>query len=379
MTSFQQVKTAVIGCGKISGIYLENMINKFEILDVVACGEIDAARAQARAQEFGIKGVSVDELLKDPEIELVVNLTPAAAHYTVIKQSLEAGKNVYTEKIVTPYLNEALELQQLAQKQNLRLGCAPDTFLGAAIQTARKVVDRGGIGKVVSTHAAVNRDMGFLYAPGTFQTKVGGGIGFDVGIYYITALLSILGPIEKISGFADHTDPQYTVGNPASPYFGQTFSVENENVMVASMKYKNGVYGTMNFNANSIWPQVPMLTIYGTEGILQLADPDRFGGKVLLQKKGMSESIEVPNSFGYGENSRGLGVAEMAWAMRKGRPHRASIEMASHAVEILNGVVKSAETGVVQTMETEFEVLPALPEGYIDNYFGKSQEGALIL
>lgn len=378
MADFKKVKTAVIGAGKISGIYLENMINNFEILDVVACGEIDVQRAEEKAKLFGIKGMHVDELINDPEIELVVNLTPATAHYAVIKKALEAGKNVYTEKIVTPNLKEALELKEIAKTRNLRLGCAPDTFLGAAIQTARKVIDSGGIGKVVSCHAAVNRDMGFLYAPGTFPTKHGGGIGFDVGIYYITALLSILGPIEKVSGFADNTNPEYTIENPKSPDFGKTFLVENENVMVASMKYRSGVYGTMNFNANTIWPQVPVLTIYGTEGILNLPDPDRFGGKVLLQKKGMAESVEIPNCYGYGENSRGLGVAEMAWAMRKDRPHRANIDMACHAVEILNGIVKSTETGTVQTLETEFDVLPALPEGYLNNYFGRSQEAALI-
>lgn len=379
MESLQKVKTAVVGCGKISGIYLENMINQFEILDVVACGEIDVKRAEEKAKDFGIKGVHVSEIMSDPEIELVVNLTPATAHYKVIKQALEAGKNVYTEKIVTPDLKEALELKELAKKSNLRLGCAPDTFLGAAIQNARHVIESGGIGKVVSCHAAVNRDMEFLYYPGTFQTMRGGGIGFDVGIYYLTALLSILGPVEKVSGFAFNTNPECIVENPSSPLFGKSFKVENENVMVASMKYKSGVCGTMNFNSNSIWPQVPLLMIYGTEGILHLPDPDKFGGKVYLQKKGMSEPIEVPNSFGFGENSRGLGVAEMAWSMRKERPHRASIEMGCHALEIFSGIVKCSETGQVQTMATEFELPLALPEGYLNHYFGRNQECALIV
>lgn len=379
MNSIQKIKTAVVGCGKISGIYLENMINKFEILDVAGCGEIDVQRALDKANAFGIKGMSVQEIMNDPEIELVVNLTPALAHYSVIKQALEAGKNVYTEKIVTPDLKEALELKEIAKKRNLRLGCAPDTFLGSAIQTARKVVESGGIGKVVSCHAAVNRDMEFLYAPGTFPTMRGGGIGFDVGIYYLTALLSILGPVEKVSGFACNTSPNGVVENPASPIYGETFTVDNENIMTASMKYKNGVYGTMNFTANTIWPQVPILMIYGTEGILNLADPDKFGGKVLLHKKGMAEPIEVPNCYGFGENSRGLGVAEMAWSIRNNRPHRANIDMGCHAIEVLSGIVKCTESGQVQTMETEFEQLPGLPEGYLDHYFGRNQECALMI
>ncbi|WP_338539741.1 Gfo/Idh/MocA family protein [Paenibacillus tundrae] len=378
MTNLQKMKTAVIGYGQISGIYLENMINQFEILDVVSCGGTDIQKAEEKASSYGIKGMHMDEILQDPEIEMVVNLTPATAHYGIIKQALEAGKHVYTEKIVTPSLAEALELKALAERQNLRLGCAPDTFLGAAIQTARHVIDHGGIGKVMTCHAAVNRDMGFLYEPGAFTTKPGGGIGFDVGIYYITALLSILGPVEKVSGFADNMQSTYVVENPSSPHFGETLETQNENIMIASMRYKNGVYGTVNFNANTIWPQVPVLTIYGTEGILYLPDPDRFGGKVLLQKKGMSEPIEIPHMYGYSENSRGLGVAEMAWAIRQGRPHRASMDMACHAVEILNGIVQSSETGVTQTMETEFERLPGLPEGYLDHYLGRSQEAALM-
>lgn len=379
MESLQKVKTAVIGCGKISGIYLENMINKFEILDVIGCGEIDVKRAEEKAKSYGIKGMQVNEILSNPEIELVVNLTPAPAHHEVIKKALEAGKHVYTEKIVTPDLKDALELKEIAKTRNLRLGCAPDTFLGAAIQTARQVVDNGGIGKVVSCHAAVNRDMGFLYYPGTFQTMRGGGIGFDVGIYYLTALLSILGPVEQASGFAFHTNPEGTVENPALPLFGETFPVENENVMVASLKFKTGVCGTLNFNCDSIWPQVPRLMIYGTEGILYLPDPDKFGGTVYIQKKGMTEPVEVPNCYGFGENSRGLGVAEMAWALRKGRPHRASIDMGCHAVEILNGIVTCTKTGQVQTMKTEFERSAPLPEGYLDHYHGRNPECALIV
>ncbi|BCJ95437.1 oxidoreductase [Anaerocolumna cellulosilytica] len=379
MKSLQKVKTAVIGYGKISDIYLTNMINKFEIVDVIGCGGRDVEKAQEKAKLFGIKGMHVDEIMDNTEIELVVNLTPPTAHYEIIKKALEAGKNVYTEKIVTPDLKEALELKELAKKCNLRLGCAPDTFLGAGIQSARKVVESGGIGKIVSCHAAVNRDMEFLYYPGAFHTKHGGGIGFNVGIYYLSALLSILGSVEQVSGFAYNTKPECKVEDPSSPLFGESFNVDSENIMVASLQFKNGVYGTMNFSSNTIWPQVPMLMIYGTEGILHLPDPDKFGGKVYLQKKGMSDQIEVPNSYGYGENSRGLGVAEMAWAMRKERPHRANFNMGCHALEVLSGVVKCSETGQVQRMETDFELLPALPEGYLDNYFGRNQECALIV
>lgn len=373
-----KVKTGVIGCGHISDVYYENMINLFDILDVKSCAARNLDHAKQKGQKNSIEAVSVEEMMNDSDIELIVNLTPAPAHYGLIRQALEAGKHVYTEKIITPTLSEALELQSLAKEKGLRLGCSPDTFLGAAIQTAKQAVDQGLIGTPVSCHGAVNRELGFILSQESFMSAPGGGIGFDVGIYYLTALLSILGPVKEASGFTDNTCPERTIENPASSDFGKTFRVENENVMVATLKFQNDVYGTLNFNSNSIWPQNPILTIYGTEGILHLANPDKFNGKVLLQKRGCEMGVELPITHGFAQNCRGVGVAEMAWAMRKSRPHRAHFDMGCHALEVFEAIEKSGQTGKRYSMMTTFDIPKKLPEGYIEAYFQKNQEIALI-
>lgn len=373
-----KMKVGVIGCGRISDVYYENMIHKFEILHVSACAAKHLAHAKEKAEKLGILALTVEELLADDEIEMIVNLTPAPAHYELIKQCLEAGKHVFTEKIVTTTLDEALQLKALAENRKLRLGCAPDTFLGAAIQTAKHAVDQGMIGEAVSCHAAVNRELGFALTPNGFMSIPGGGIGFDVGIYYLTALLCILGPVEAVSGFTANTCPERVIEDPKSPDFGKHFSVDNENVMVASLKFKNGVYGTLNFNSNSIWPQNPILTIYGTHGIIHMANPDKFSGKVILQKRGDAVGIELPVSYGFTENARGVEAAEMAWAIRQNRPHRADFNMGCHALEVFEGVVTSGETGQMHKMTTAFEKPAALPEGYVDGYYNKSRERALM-
>lgn len=375
----RKVKTAIIGCGQISRIYLENMIRRFSILDVVGCSATTRERAKQRAEEFGIRAMSVEEILSDKEIELIVNLTPPLAHGAIIRRALEAGKHVYTEKVITPDFEEALSLKELAAEKGLRLGCAPDTFLGSAAQTARMAVEKGMIGTVTSCHAAVNRDRSSMPYPDFFVNQKGGGIGFDVGIYYLTELLSILGPVRQVCGFAANTMEENLIRDPAAKRFGESYRADNENLLMAALKFQNGVMGTLHFNSNSLADERPQLILYGTDGILELPDPNCFGGKVMIQKKGMQEKAEVPASFGFSDNSRGLGVAEMAWSMRRNRPHRANGDMGCHAVEIFSGIMKSSETGMTQTMTTGFERLPGLEEGNVDGYPGCNPESALIL
>jgi len=185
----QPVKTAIVGCGMISEAYLRTMTQKFKILKVVGCCDLDEAKAKAKAQEYGIQALTMAEMLEDPSIELVVNLTTPAAHYPVIKQLLEGGKHVYTEKVLTVELEHAAELVKIADEKDLYLGAAPDTFLGSALQTARYVVDSGMLGDITSCYCAMTRDSNILNRAFPFTAKPGGGIGFDVGIYYITALL----------------------------------------------------------------------------------------------------------------------------------------------------------------------------------------------
>ena len=362
--TIQPVKTAIIGCGAISDAYLSTMIDKFKILELVGCCDRHPDRAQAKAQQYGIQALSMEELLTDASIEIVVNLTTPTAHYPVIKQLLEAGKHVYTEKVLAVELEHAAELVALADRKGLYLGAAPDTFLGSAIQTARYVVDSGLIGEVSSCYCAISRDNEILYRAYPFTAKAGGGFGFDVGIYYITALLSILGPVKEVSGIVRTRNPQRQ--DYSLEHFGETFQVEGENLMAGTLQFECGTVGNVLFDSNSIFilPEKPSLVLFGSMGAMYMADPNGFGGEVRLILKGNNEPFVMQQSHAFREEYRGLGVAEMAWAMRRGRKNRASKEMAYHALEVLYGIVKSSQMKANQVMQSSFEKLPPIPRGF---------------
>ena len=374
----RKLKTAVIGCGDISSVYLDNMIHRFSILDVACCCSAHGESAKRQAEKYGIKAVEFSDILADDTIDLAVNLTPPKVHYEIVKELLNAGKHVYTEKVVTADFAKAMELKGLAEEKGLRLGVAPDTFLGAGLQTAAKAVRDGLIGDVTSCHASVNRDMGSLYPSLAFTAEPGGGIGFDVGIYYITALLSILGPVQEASGFLATRRPKRKIIDPGNPRFGEELTVKNENLMMANLIFQNGTMGTLHFNGDSIFPEKESLVLYGTEGVLFLPNPDTFAGPVRLVKKGCDDVVTLPLEYGFASNSRGVGAAELAWSLNAGRKHRASMEMACHAVELLNGLVQSSRERTSYQMTTTFEKPESLPCGYRDGYMRTNAESALV-
>jgi predicted dehydrogenase len=365
----QPVKTAIVGCGKISDAYLNTMINKFKILDVVGCCDRNSEKAQAMTQKYGIKVLTLDNILADDSIEIVVNLTTPTAHYPVIKQLLEAGKNVYTEKVLSVELEHAAELVRIADQKNLYLGAAPDTFLGSAIQTARYVVDSGMLGDITSCFCALTRDGDILNRAFPFTTKPGGGIGFDVGIYYITALLSILGPVKEVSGVVQTRKPERP--DYSHEHFGESFQVECENLMAATIQFDCGTVGNMLFDSNSVFilPEKPSVVLFGTMGVMYMADPNSFGGDVRVILKGNNEPFTMQQSHAFSNECRGLGVAEMAWSMRMGRKNRANKELAYHALEVLHGIVKSSETKSNQVIKSTFEKRPPIPRGYSGQTF----------
>lgn len=351
-----RLKTAVFGAGQISEIYLKNLKYRFTPVDVVACCSKSGLSAQMRAKQFGISVMTEHEILNDKSIDLVVNLTPATEHYSVIKRALLAGKHVYTEKILTPNYSEAKELCELAKNTGKRVGCAPDTFLGSAIQTVKQAIDRGEIGRIMSCSANLNRDVTCSYTPGRFTTQKGGGVGFDVGIYYITAILSVLGNAKKVCGFSLNTTPEYTVEDKSSKYYGERCIIDNENIMTANVLFENSVPVTLHFCGRTIYPETPSIIFYGTKGIIVLPDPNCFGGKVMIMRQGESAYSELQNGFYFSDNSRGLGAAEMAFSILSDRPHRTDIAMAAHAVEILCAIVRSSETGITQELTSTFEI-----------------------
>lgn len=378
--NIQPVKTAIVGCGVISEAYLDTMTSKFKILDVVGCCDLDEAKAKAKAQEYGIQALTMEEILADPSIELVVNLTTPAAHYPVIKQLLEGGKHVYTEKVLTVELAHAAELVKIAAEKNLYLGSAPDTFLGSALQTARYVVDSGLLGEITSCYCALTRDSNILNRAFPFTAKPGGGIGFDVGIYYITALLSILGPVQEVSGVVRTRHPEKQ--DYALERFGEPFQVQCENLMAGTIQFASGTVGNLLFDSNSIFilPEKPSLVLFGSMGVMVMADPNQFGGEVKVILKGNNEPFVMQQSHAFAGEFRGLGVAEMAWSMRMGRRNRANKEMAYHALEVLHGLVQSSETKANQVMQSTFELAPPIPRGYSgQTYFEFMEEIGIAL
>jgi len=378
--NIQPVKTAIVGCGVISDAYLKTMINKFKILDVVGCCDLDVEKAQAAAEKYEISVLTMEEILADDSIEIVVNLTTPAAHYPVSKQLLEAGKHVYTEKVLSVELEHAAELVDIANQNNLYLGAAPDTFLGSAIQTARYVVDSGMLGEITSCYCALTRDSEILNRAFPFTAQEGGGIGFDVGIYYITALLSVLGPVTEVSGVVKTRNPEKA--NYSLENFNEPFPVKCENLMSGLLHFERGTVGNVLFDSNSIFilPEKPSVVLFGSMGVMYMADPNRFGGDVQVILKGNSEPTTIQQSHAFDEEYRGLGVAEMAWSLRMGRQNRANKEMAYHALEVLHGIVNSSETKSNQVMESTFEQMPPLPRGYSgQGVFGFIEETSIAL
>lgn len=342
--SESNVKIGVVGCGKISDIYLENC-RTFANLEVVACADLDLERAKAKAREYNIpKAGSLDELLNDPEIELVLNLTIPQAHAEVGMAALKAGKSVYGEKPLATNLREAQALLALASETGLRVGCAPDTFLGGGLQTCRKLLDEGAIGRpVAATAFMLNRGHESWHPDPAFYYQPGGGPMLDMGPYYLTALVTLLGPVRRVTGSVQSAFEERTI--TSQPHNGTKIKVNTPTHLAGLLDFASGVAGTI-ITSFDVWSHhLPRLEIYGTEGSLSLPDPNTFGGPVLLRKGDEKEWTEIPVTLPYTKNSRGLGVADMALAMREGYPHQASGELAYHVLEIMEAFPRASGEG----------------------------------
>lgn len=333
----------VVGCGNISPIYLQTL-GKFEATNLLAVADLDLDRAKARAAEYGVpRACSVEDLLADPEIDVVVNLTVPKAHYSVSKQALEAGKHVYNEKPLCVTAAEARELEQLAQAKGLRVGCAPDTVLGAGVQTCRKLIDDGAIGQVIGGNAFMMCAGHESWHPSPeFYYEVGGGPMLDMGPYYLSALHTLLGPVARVQGSARISFPTRTI--TSEPKKGKIVEVETPTHLVGVLDYAAGpvVQITTSFDVKA--HRMPCIELYGSEGTITVPDPNGFGGPVKLNKSwGEGEEIEL--THGFAENSRGLGVLDMVYAIANDRPHRASGAMGLHLLEVMEGLLSASKTG----------------------------------
>lgn len=342
----RKLKTAIIGSGRISGEYLRNMIHVFNNLEVVACSSANMENAGKRAEEFGIAARTNEEIFQDPSIELVVVLVPAPAHYGLIERALLAGKHVYTEKTMTVDLEDARRLVSLAQEKGLYLGSAPDTFLGAAWQTARKALDDGLIGEPVSFSMNVNRNIDFMASLFEFLRLPGGGFAYDYGVYYLTALVSLLGPVESLFSVVKNKAEVRTNCAPQSADFGKPYPYKNESQIYALMNLRSGVTGTVSLDGDSALQDLALFYIYGSKGVLKLTCANDFGGEVVYIPSSFdpkeAQPKVLPNTSPICDGNRGIGPAEMADAIFAGRPNRASKEMAFHVMDVIEQMMVSS-------------------------------------
>jgi predicted dehydrogenase len=340
----RRMKVGVVGCGFISGIYLSNLTKRFDNVEVAAVADLLPERATARAEEFGIrKACSTEELLSDPGIDIVLNLTLPQAHAEVTLAAISAGKHVYTEKPLAISLRDADKILTLARKKGVRVGAAPDTFLGSGIQTCISLINDGVIGvPVAATAFMTNHGHESWHPDPAFYYAQGGGPVFDMGPYYFTALIALLGPAQRVCGSAKRTFARRFVGS--GPKEGEVIDVSVPTHISGTIDFAVGAIATFLMSFDVWHAALPRIEIYGSEGSLSVPDPNTFGGPVRVREPKDAEWREVPVPPSYADNSRGLGLSEMADAILNDRPHRASGALALHALEIMHGVHDASST-----------------------------------
>lgn len=338
-----RTKVGIIGCGNISGIYLKNLPTHSH-LELVAVADMDMSRAETKAKENNLRAMTVEQMLADPEIELIVNLTIPKAHAEVNLRAIAAGKHAYCEKPLAVTVDDGRRQVEAANAKGVRLGCAPDTVLGGGIQTCRKLIDEGAIGIPVGATAFMTTPGHELWHPDPeFYYKAGGGPMFDMGPYYLSALVQLLGSIKRVTGSTRITHPTRTIRS--QPKNGQTITVDVPTTYAGVMDFANGAVGTI-LQTFDVWgANLPRIEIYGSEGTISVPDPNTFGGPIKLLRSSTRQWEEVPLEFGFTENSRGLGVADMATGIQSGNPHRANGDVALHVLEVMAAFQQASESG----------------------------------
>lgn len=354
MTSGDPVGIGIVGAGYISTIYLANLTTRFANVRVVGIADLMMDRAREQAEAHGVAAMTVDELLAHPEVEIVVNLTIPAAHAEVGIQAIEAGKSVYNEKPLATSPAAARDLLARAAERGVRVGAAPDTFLGGGLQTVRALLDEGTIGRPVAVtgmmltagHERWHPNPDFYYQPG-------GGPLWDMGPYYLTALLSLLGPVQRVAGTASASFDTRTI--KSGPRSGETVPVHTPTHILTLLDFASGSRGSLTTSFDVHDTKGSTLVLYGSEGTLRLPDPNTFGGPIELLKPGSDAWEPVDLRYGFTDNSRGLGVSDMARALREGGPQRASGEMAAHVVDVMDAALASSAEGRHIAVASTFE------------------------
>ena len=359
-----KVNIGIVGCGNISPRYFE-ACKRFEILNLIGCADMDANRAESRASEYGTQAFGVDDLLAHGDVQIIINLTIPKAHGEIGIRAVEARKSVYNEKPLALTREEAQRMLAIAKQHNVRVGGAPDTFMGAGIQTCLKLIQAGAIGEPIGAtafmmghgHESWHPDPDFYYQPG-------GGPMFDMGPYYLTALVALMGPVRRVTGSARITFPERTI--TSQPKHGQTITVRVPTHIAGVLDFANDAIATI-VTSFDVWKHsMPPIEIYGREGSLQVPDPNTFGGPVRLAKAGEREWTEVALTHGYADQSRGLGVADMGTALGSSRAHRANGELTYHVLDIMHAIHDASIENRHIELESTCDQPKAMPVGLED-------------
>ncbi len=364
------IGVAMIGVGSISGIYLQNITNVFRELRLVGVCDLIRERAEGAQKTYHVPKLyeTMHEAFADPEVDLVLNLTRPYQHFDVTKAALLAGKHVYSEKPLGATWEEGQALAALAKERGLYLGGAPDTFMGAGIQTARRLIDEGRIGEPIGAVAAMTCHGHESWHPDPeFYYKFGGGPMLDMGPYYLTALINLMGGVTEVSGKTKKSFATRLI--TSEPHNGEVIDVDVPTYVTGTLTFENGAVGTI-FTTFDVWGgDGCRIDIYGTKGTLSVPDPNTFGGTVkLLSPDGKWEEFGTED-FDYAENSRALGLADMAKAIVSGRKSRCDYSQTLHVLEIMTMIERSSEEGRVIPLTTTYERFPAMKaknaEGFV--------------
>ena len=357
------MKVGIIGCGNISETYFncQKIFNNFEI---IACADLNNDFATKSAEQFNVKALSVDDILSNKEIGLIINLTIPSAHKEIIVKSLNAGKHCFSEKPLAMNMEEGLEIQKLSNEKKLYVGCAPDTFLGAAGQNARKLIEEDKIGKVVlGTFNLMSHGMEHWHPNPDFFFKPGAGPVFDVGVYYLTQLINLIGPVKSISSISGTATPERTI--TSEPRNGEKIVVETPTTLMGCLEFHNNAK-IQFFCSWDVWKHKhSTIELYGLEGSMIVPDPNFFSGDILLSKKDEdwqtinndSMLLGIPNKTDNDgskiANYRGIGLSDMIDAINNQRQARCSLDLAIHVLEVMEGIITSSELSKVYHLKSK--------------------------
>ena len=351
-------KIGIVGCGNISGIYMTNIGTRFTNIRIAGICDLVREKAESRSAEFGGLHIYRDmyEIFADPEVDIVLNITRPNDHYGVTKAALLAGKSVYSEKPLATNMEDARELVALAAEKGLTLGGAPDTFMGAGLQTARRLVDEGAIGRpLAATAHFLGHGPETWHPDPEFFYKKGGGPMLDMGPYYITTLVNLFGKADWVTAYGSISFPQRVIGS--EPHRGEVIDVEVDTFTTGAIRFASGAVASFTASFDSYTDFNEYIEIFGEEGSMRVPDPNTFGGPVRILKPGGAYE-EIPLDRGFTGNGRSLGLSDMASAMEEGRLHRANSMQQLHVLDIMTAFARSSAANAPVKIDSPFERQP---------------------